>query len=85
MEREYFDAYEEVFGAIERHVDEHGSVPTCVYVSSSLFRWLLEINKERVTTQSLAASESLNHLDSRFGSIELRIDELLSPWEILVE
>ena len=81
---EFFDAYEEVFSAIERFVDEHENAPKKVNVSPVLFGWLLEMKREAVTLQMEEVGE-INSMNTRFGQIPLVIDELLSPYEIIVE
>ncbi len=81
---DFFDAYEEVYSAIERFVDEHGRAPSSVSVSPTLFRWLMEMKKEAVTLQ-LGDIGDVNMLQTRFGPIGISIDEMLSPYDILVE
>ncbi|MBL7997772.1 MAG: hypothetical protein JNL32_03945 [Candidatus Kapabacteria bacterium] len=81
---EYFDAYEEVYSAIERFADEHGKPPATVYVSPVLYRWLMEMKKESVALNMEEASDG-NSLQTRFGAIPLALDEMLSPYEILTE
>lgn len=81
---EYFDAYEEVFAAIERFADEHGKAPQRINVSPALYRWLLEMKHEAVTLQ-LEESGDMNVLNTRFGPIPFVIDELLTPYEVMPE
>ena len=81
---EYFDAYEEVYAAIERYIDEHAVRPNHVNVSTTLFRWLLEMKKEAVT-HHLEAPEPVLNFATRLGPVPIVIDELLSPYEIIVD
>ena len=81
---EFFDAYEEVFSAIERFAEEHGHAPKHVSVSPTLYRWLLEMKRESVTLQ-LEDFGDVNTLNTRFGSITIIVDEMLDPYEILVD
>ncbi len=81
---DYFDAYEEVYSALERYADENGQAPHGISVSPSLFRWLLEMKKEAVTLH-LEEPGTANTIHTRFGDLPLSIDEMLSPYDVLVE
>ncbi len=81
---DFFDAYEELYSAVERFVDEHSKVPSSVSVSPVLFRWLLEMKKEAVSLHFEDATSS-NSFNTRFGAIPIVIDEMLSPYDIVVD
>jgi hypothetical protein len=81
---DYFDAYEEVYAAIEHFVEESTKAPRKVNVSPALFRWLLEMKREAVTLHLEEAGEA-NAIQTRFGYVPIIIDEMLSPYEIIVE
>lgn len=81
---DYFDAYEEVYSAVERFADKHGHAPATVSVSPSLYSWIQSMKKEAVAEHADEPTES-TMLSTRFGPLPLVIDELLSPYEIIVE
>ncbi|MFN4769217.1 MAG: hypothetical protein ACK45R_01440 [Candidatus Kapaibacterium sp.] len=81
---DFFDAYEEVYSAVERFVEHNGRVPASVSVSPALYSWLQSMKKEAVADPAEEPSDA-QMLSTRFGPITLVIDELLSPHEILVE
>ncbi|MFM7774106.1 MAG: hypothetical protein ACKO9V_04555, partial [Candidatus Kapaibacterium sp.] len=64
--------------------DRHGHAPVSVSVSPSLYSWIQSMKKEAVSDRAEDSAES-RILSTRFGPIPLIIDELLSPYEILVE
>ena len=81
---EFFDAYEELFSAVERFVAQEGRVPESVSVSPSLYSWIQSMKKEAVSHFHEPLSEAQG-ISTRFGPVSLLIDELLDPYEILVE
>lgn len=78
----WFDAYEEVYAAVERFVEEHGTPPKEVIVSTTLYTWLVELQRERAMLSGDEAVEPVV-LDTPYGVIPVVIDELLDPFEIL--
>jgi len=81
---DYFDAYEEVYSAIERYADQNGHAPSKICISPSLFRWLREMQKETALLNP-DEHQSTSALNTRFGAIPIEIDELLTPYEIITE
>lgn len=81
---EYFDAYEEVYSAIERFAEHEGKAPESVSVSPTLYRWLTTMKQESVLLNPEEPLDS-GTISTRFGHIPLVIDEMLTPYEILVE
>ncbi|MBX7155071.1 MAG: hypothetical protein U0Y96_06650 [Candidatus Kapaibacterium sp.] len=81
---DYFDAYEEVYSAIERYADEHGHPPTKICIAPALYRWLREMQKESALLNP-NEEQTASALNTRFGAIPIEIDELLTPYEIITE
>lgn len=81
---EFFDAYEEVYSAVERFVNDHGKIPASICVSPVLYMWIQSMKGEAVAHRMEDPTDS-HALSTRFGPIPLVIDEMLSPYEIIVE
>lgn len=80
---EWFDAYDEVYAAVEQFVAQHGTAPAEVAVSGVLYGWLAEMQRESALLSGIPAAEPMV-LESAYGSIPIRIDEMLGPFEILL-
>lgn len=81
---DWFDAFDEVFTAIERYVQEHGHRPHQVAVSPRLYTWLAEMQRESALTEGLDVALPVS-IDTTYGAIPLVIDERLGPYDILAE
>lgn len=81
---DYFDAFDEVFASIERHVQEHGSTPTDIVVSPGLYMWLADLLREEDLLRGLDITDPVV-LETPYGPVSIVIDEALSPYEVLTQ
>lgn len=84
---EYFDASEELYGSIQDFMRAHdGKSPEKVYVSPTLFQWLVEIRREEAQLKGLNTKKlDLYRFPTEFGTHSIVIDERLSDYEIIAE
>lgn len=78
---EDFDAFEELFAAVERHVQQHGQKPREVVVSPSLYLWLSELQREAVMMRGEAVADVV-HLETPYGAVSVTIDEMMSAFDV---
>jgi len=80
---DYFDAFDEVFGSIERYVAEHGAPPHEIVVAPALYTWLADLQREADLLEGLGEVTDPVVLETPYGPIKIVIDETMSPYEIL--
>ena len=81
---EWFDAFDEVFAVVEQYVQEHGSAPSEISISPSLYTWLAELQRESAMLEGVPVTDLVS-LDTAYGAIPIAIDERLGAHEIEVE
>jgi hypothetical protein len=81
---EWFDALDEIFAVIERYVQEHGTAPSELSISPSLYTWLAELQRESAMLEGIPVAD-LIALETPYGAIPVAIDERLGAHEILAE
>lgn len=79
---DYFDAFDEVFGSIERYVAEHGAAPHEIVVAPALYTWLADLQREADMLGGAGVVTDPVMLETPYGPIKIVIDETLSPYEI---
>lgn len=81
---DYFDAFAEVYGSIERHVHDHGVPPAEIVIAPSLYTWLCDVLREEELLRGTAITDPVM-LDTPFGAVKIVIDETLSPYDIMTQ